>query len=208
MYDFVSFLEFSFSYLHSACIHHILWSLSANRNTLREGRPPPRQHISPHMVPDECIMVYVKLHTYISLFLTLVQITLQFNELFLVSLLYYPESAYWRLADNSGAGSSAPVVSRWLWHGNRSFLEVVSIVVSWWIVAFLRCFTLYMYLTFQNSTNRWRQWPGSICVHAWCSCYLATIHFQGMLVSKATLNLINEACCKPCLYTKIDDRCY
>ena len=33
--------------------------------------------------------------------------------------------------------SSAPVVSRWLWPGNRTFLEVISIVVTWWIVAVL-----------------------------------------------------------------------
>ena len=29
-----------------------------------------------------------------------------------------------------------PAVSRWLWPGNRTFLEVASIVVTWWIVAF------------------------------------------------------------------------
>ena len=34
-------------------------------------------------------------------------------------------------------GSSATVVSRWFWPGNRTFLEVNSMVVSWWIVAFL-----------------------------------------------------------------------
>ena len=35
-------------------------------------------------------------------------------------------------------GSSVPVVSRWLWPVNRTFLEVASMVVTWWIVAFLR----------------------------------------------------------------------
>ena len=38
-------------------------------------------------------------------------------------------------------GSSAPVVSRWLGGGNRTFLEAASMVVSWWLVAFLRCVT-------------------------------------------------------------------
>ena len=33
--------------------------------------------------------------------------------------------------------SSAPVVSRWLGPGNRTFLEVASMVVTWWIVAFV-----------------------------------------------------------------------
>ena len=33
-------------------------------------------------------------------------------------------------------GSSVPVVSRWLWSGNRTFSEVSSMVVTWWKVAF------------------------------------------------------------------------
>ena len=33
--------------------------------------------------------------------------------------------------------SSGPVVSRWLRPGNRTLLEVASMVVTWWIVAFL-----------------------------------------------------------------------
>ena len=39
--------------------------------------------------------------------------------------------------------SSAPVVSRWLWPGKRTFLEVVSMVVTWWIVAFLPSAYIY-----------------------------------------------------------------
>ena len=34
-------------------------------------------------------------------------------------------------------GPSAPVVCRWLGPGKRALLEVVSMVVTWWIVAFL-----------------------------------------------------------------------
>ena len=34
--------------------------------------------------------------------------------------------------------SSVLVVSRWLWPGNRTCLEVASTVVTWWILAFLR----------------------------------------------------------------------
>ena len=45
--------------------------------------------------------------------------------------------SHWRSGDNQSVGSSTPVVSRWLWPGNRTFLEVVSMVVSWWIAAFL-----------------------------------------------------------------------
>ena len=41
--------------------------------------------------------------------------------------------------DDQSVGSSAPVVSRWLGPGNRLRLEVDSMVVSWWIVAFLHC---------------------------------------------------------------------
>ena len=34
-------------------------------------------------------------------------------------------------------GLSAPVVSRWLWPGNKTFLVVDSMVVSWWIVGLM-----------------------------------------------------------------------
>ena len=35
--------------------------------------------------------------------------------------------------NNQSVGSSAPVASRWLGSGNRTFLEVASMVVTWWI---------------------------------------------------------------------------
>ena len=38
--------------------------------------------------------------------------------------------------DNESEGPSAPVISRWLWPENKTFLEVASMVVTWWIVAF------------------------------------------------------------------------
>ena len=38
--------------------------------------------------------------------------------------------------DNQNVGSLVPVVSRWLWPGHRTFLEVANMVVTWWIVAF------------------------------------------------------------------------
>ena len=34
------------------------------------------------------------------------------------------------------------MVGRWLWPGNRTFLEVASLVVTWWIAAFLCSATL------------------------------------------------------------------
>ena len=43
----------------------------------------------------------------------------------------------WREGENLSEGSSVPVVSRWLWPGNWTFLKVASMVVTWWIVAFL-----------------------------------------------------------------------
>ena len=39
--------------------------------------------------------------------------------------------------DNWSEESSVPVITRWLWSGNRTFLEVVTKVVTCWIVAFL-----------------------------------------------------------------------
>ena len=40
--------------------------------------------------------------------------------------------------DNQIVGLSIPVVSSWLGPGNRTILEVASMVVTSWIVAFLR----------------------------------------------------------------------
>ena len=45
-------------------------------------------------------------------------------------------SIRWCSGNNQSVGSSAPVVSRWLWTGNRTVLEVTSMVVTWWIVFF------------------------------------------------------------------------
>ena len=42
-----------------------------------------------------------------------------------------------REGDNQSVRSSVLVVSSWLSPGNRTFLEVASMVVNWWIVAFL-----------------------------------------------------------------------
>ena len=43
----------------------------------------------------------------------------------------------WLLPEHQ-QGSSVPVVSRWLWPGNMTFLEVARMVIIWWILAFLR----------------------------------------------------------------------
>ena len=40
------------------------------------------------------------------------------------------------LTDNKSVKSPAPLVCRWLWSGNMTYLEVASKVVAWWIVAF------------------------------------------------------------------------
>ena len=44
----------------------------------------------------------------------------------------------WCMGDNQCVTSSALLVSRWLWPGNKTFLEVSCMVVTWWIVAFLQ----------------------------------------------------------------------
>ena len=50
---------------------------------------------------------------------------------------HYPLGNHWHSGDNQSGGSSALVVSRWLWPGNKTFLEVASMVVTWWVLAFL-----------------------------------------------------------------------
>ena len=42
----------------------------------------------------------------------------------------------WCSGDYQRVESSVLVVGRWLWSGNRTFLELASVVVIWWIMAF------------------------------------------------------------------------
>ena len=56
----------------------------------------------------------------------------------LLMTLHFNYHSRWQSGDNQSVRSSAPVVSRWLWPGNRTSLEVASMVVTWWIAAFLR----------------------------------------------------------------------
>ena len=58
-------------------------------------------------------------------------------------------------------GSSAPMVSRWLRPGNRTLLEVDSMVVSWWIVFFALCVNLEIFACSPRSLNkRVTKWQG------------------------------------------------
>ena len=47
----------------------------------------------------------------------------------------------WCSGDNQSVGSSVLLVSKWLRPGNRTFLEVASMAVTWWIVALLHSVT-------------------------------------------------------------------
>ena len=58
--------------------------------------------------------------------------------------------------------SLVPVVSRWLWPGNRTFLEVASMVVTCWLVAFLQ---------------------SAIC-HWWCICFACDTLIDAQLCSQ------------------------
>ena len=48
--------------------------------------------------------------------------------------------------DNQSVWSSSLEVNRWLPPGNRTFLEVASMVIPWWIVGFFAQWTLKLYL--------------------------------------------------------------
>ena len=61
-------------------------------------------------------------------------------------ILTYTVQKSWRSGDNQNVRSSVPVVSRWLWHRNRTLLKVASMVVTWCIVAFLRSDTFSFFL--------------------------------------------------------------
>ena len=48
----------------------------------------------------------------------------------------HTHTIHWRSGSNQSFGSSALVVNEWLWPGNKTFLKVASMVVTWFIVAF------------------------------------------------------------------------
>ena len=57
--------------------------------------------------------------------------------------------------------SSVPVVSRWLWPGSTTFLEVASMVVTWWIVPWHphHCQHCYCWCLQENGLKCIIKWP-------------------------------------------------
>ena len=49
---------------------------------------------------------------------------------------WWPLTLIITLAGDQSVRSSVPMVSRWLWPGTRPFSKVISMMVTWWIVAF------------------------------------------------------------------------
>ena len=90
------------------------------------------------------------------------------------------------IIDNQSVESSVPVVSRWLWPENRTFWEVASTVVTWWIVAFLphikrqrsplshvdHLESNYVFMCFMQSEMKylWTMFPCSIIFSVCLSC--------------------------------------
>ena len=60
----------------------------------------------------------------------------------------------WCLGDNQSVGSSVPVVSRWLWPGNRTFLEVL----TWWLPGGLCGFCLFFWVFLCSEGPNCRSW--------------------------------------------------
>ena len=67
--------------------------------------------------------------------------------------------------DNESIGSSVPVVSRWLWHANSTFLEVARLMVTGWTMAFLLFFFFFFFAQWDllaqvRSSFERSSWPG------------------------------------------------
>ena len=63
----------------------------------------------------------------------------------------------WCLGYNQTMGLPVPMVSRWLWPGNRTYLEVASMVVTWWIVTFVQSVCTHnMLLKYCIESHRWK----------------------------------------------------
>ena len=99
-----------------------------------------------------------------------------------------PSLDRWCSGYNQTAESSVPVVSRRLWPGNRTFSEVVSIVVTWWIVAFLHSvgtWTLYVWNLVIEMWYKIRERFHDVLLHHWC----ASLHFS-LTVFHLKINII------------------
>ena len=67
---------------------------------------------------------------------------------------------------SASVGLSVPVVSRWLWPGSRTFVEVASMMVTWWIVfVFAQWWWLVKYHGSWWNMSRW--WKIEICTDEW-----------------------------------------
>ena len=79
-----------------------------------------------------------------------------YNHLLNTTDQYWWPFTRWHLGNNQSVVSSVPVVSRWLWPENRTFLEVASTVLIWWIVAFFVRVTWWVgnwYLVAKQNVN-------------------------------------------------------
>ena len=72
----------------------------------------------------------------------------------------------WRLGNNQNVRSSALVVSRWLWPGNKTVLEVASMVGTWWTVAFLQsvCMHYVLYVNIASPLAMWRRASSPVAI--------------------------------------------
>ena len=98
--------------------------------------------------------------------LTIGLITLHFN--------YHPR---WCSGNNQSVGLSVPVVSRWLWPGNRTFLELASMVVTWWTVAFIVHCHLGAFVVSVDLSYKWGE------ISPWHFCNLMQMNNFGILHS-------------------------
>ena len=95
----------------------------------------------------------------------------------------------WRLGNNQSIGSSVPVVSRWLWPGNRTFLEVASKVVTWLIVVFYAVIFLQVTNTDQPACNPveeclcWPRWTHEWTSHLQYNVPPPDIHARYLIIS-------------------------
>ena len=73
-------------------------------------------------------------------------------------------------------GHQYPVFSRWLGPENRAFLEVDSLVVSWWIVAFCPV-KQFVFKTLKSKATK-------ICQHYQYKCMTSLVHKMGQIKRK------------------------
>ena len=94
--------------------------------------------------------------------------------------LHFDYHPYWCSGNNQSVGSSVPVVSRWLWPGNRTFLEAASMVITWWIAGY--------FLHSETTHKPWHRHDPQLNTKVHIQKFIEIFHRVIMQITQTTLH--------------------